>query len=428
MSYIPSELTYEAAAAPEAVVVSRSEAFLTSPTPTHDSSANVIRFHLTGNQMLDLASVRMYATLDWVMAAPAAGAGDAEEICVNSTFGIFSSLEIASGGGVVIERIDDAVCLSQIVANLSYAKDWSEGPGSFLNAQLDPRKRWRDPATTRRFQIGALKLLGFLQSGKFVNPNAFGGLVFTFTLAPVKQLLSRNADDATAGFGLRMTDVKLHYDVCTMSNAYTQWFDQQYLRKGFRVVWDSYQAHTSVALSSGEGDVHLPMSGRRVKAIMMVVRPQTHSNSILHENSSTAFISNVTPGYSFEVSGTRYPPTPITEYQRAYTEALKLCYATGDHQRCGMGYDHFTNNFRIVNPAGAAATDTIAFQGGKLVMCMDFEKFNTSGESGITVPPTGLTAVISMNGLTGGATKTLDAYMIRSQSVTVVAGSVMVDF
>lgn len=467
MSYIPDELTYESSPQPEPVVMIRSETFLVAPADATSSSSSVIRFHITGNQMLDLASLRLYANVAWKRSAGGA------TIFPNPTAGLFSTLEIAAGSGVVIERLEDCVALQQLVSNLSYSAIYANHAGSFTGNSFQAVERTYDygiPATAdtnnnnvptqasvatimadttqnsqfpigHPMEIGVLKLSGFLHSGKFINPNAFGGLVITLTMAPATQVAY--VYPATASCDCRLSNIKLYYDMCTMTPAYQEWFDQQYMRKGFRVVFDSYMARHKFT-PTGPGVYQIPLSGRRVKGCMAVIRDKAHAttaggtdNEAGWRNASTNFLAIPQPNYSIEISGQRFPPSAIDSIQRAHNETLKLCYASHDVQRCAISYYEFTKSI-LASGVYIAATTNPLYAGttaGKFVMCVDFEKYTSSGESGVSIPPSGFSLSFGASGLvTEGAApvdprdQDLTVYLIRSQAVSVFSGQVVLDY
>ena len=240
MPFLPTEFTYEAQDQPEPVVVSRQENYIIASggdaSQYSSGGTNVIRFNITGPQMLDLSSVKMYARVQYqsghvniqglnatydggangINANPAAE--DKTKSCiVNPSISYFSSMEISTLGGVIIERIEDAVLLGQIVTRMSVAKDWQDTTGAFMGEASDPALRRAHFVSVygqnrgHVLEIHALKLFGFLQSGKYINPNSMGGLSFSFTLAPsAEQVFAA----ATITADLNLSDCRLYYDMC----------------------------------------------------------------------------------------------------------------------------------------------------------------------------------------------------------------------
>jgi hypothetical protein len=162
--YVPSEFTYELPAAPEAVVAYRQEQYLLATSQDYGSavgSVDTITFTITGEQMVDLASLKLVA--DCVVEnlpntnatgndeetkylnmwdrstsedqfehveAVAAGVGGnppavpaqtfsrtgeelrgKQNVLMSSSMSWFTELVVESRGGEIIERIDDAATL-----------------------------------------------------------------------------------------------------------------------------------------------------------------------------------------------------------------------------------------------------------------------------------------------------------------------------
>lgn len=485
-TYIPSEFQYEEEASPAATVVLRSEQYLKSPVDKHTANgSNVIGFNVVGNTMLDLSSIRLFADVK-IKGLTATAEGTAavanasyfyapkstttgstttharaqsssytsNEVLFNSTFGYFSSLEIRTQGGRLIERLDDAVCLGAILEAMSFSKGWCNTSGAFMNAQQDPHSRkenWHLNAdqseATAHLEIGAIKMLGFLNSGKYIIPNSLGGLVFSFTMASSKDVFVTNQAAADVTLQMELSNVTLRYDACTMSTEYERWFDNQYRTRGFRIKYDSYMAKTSNILATQIKDQTLQISlqAKRAKAAFIVVRSKGHIDSWSHP--SNAFMSHpirqklAAPAsqpswgsYQLEISGVRYPPTAINDAERAHSEALKTTYALGDVQRQAVSYKQMTQDW-VEAGANASATGALSraqrSEKGRMVLALDFEKFSTTGESGIVVNPSSTMLYLnwpdSKNYGSGGSYE-VTTYLVRSQVFTQIGVQSDVDF
>ena len=430
---IPDELSYEIGPAPPAVVVSRTESFLSSPGEVYSSDSNsVLRFHLTGSSMVDLSSLRLYSDLTGVL-TKAVGAtsttvtgGAATEPTTplpNSTYGIFSQMTLASGDGTVLESLNDCVVLSRIIESMSFGRQWANTGGTFLNAWFDPAYR-NNLGTSTRYEVGAIKMLGFLNSGKYVIPNSFGGIVLTLTIAPGRQIFTGRGGYGD-NFNLQMRGTSLHYDSCLMSERYQAHYNQSYLSGGFRIVFDSYQGHTSNTLTStASQQTTLAIAGKRSKAIMSVLRRQAYINNVaFSDKSATAFLSHTTglpPHYSYEFSGVRMPPSGISNVPQAHNECLKICYSTHDtHRECSS-----MNAWSFDHQEGTYATR----DAGTFIMGLDLEKFTSSGESGLAINPSSTSLILDANFTDNTGPYQLDTFLIRSQSVTVANGRILIDF
>ena len=144
------------------------------------------------------------------------------------------------------------------------------------------------------------------------------GLVISLTIAPGRQIFTSRGGGGE-DFNLTMSDVQLHYDSCVMTPRYNQFYQQSYASGGFRVVLDTYSAHTVNSLTSGAGtQVTLSLAAKRAKGIMSVIRCQAFINSQDYSHySATGFLSQTDTGsfqYAYESQGTRMPPSSIDSF------------------------------------------------------------------------------------------------------------------
>ena len=454
-TYVPPEFEYEMPPSPEPVVVSRSEAYLTTPSDSYDTESNkILRFELTGTQMVDLSSIRMYADVQYQKGSTAQDALAARDYVV-SNMGLFQSIELTTLSGTIIERIDDANLLAVIMSHLCFSEAWSETSGSYSNSQKDIALH---KTAAGRFEINAHKLLGFLHTGKFIMPSLMGGgLRITFTLADAKKLIV--LDTASDKLKLTLSNVKLHYDACIMSQRYQEWFNRQYATQGFRIIWDSYQGHTqsSIKLSATPTIQQFPIqvTAKRCKALVMVVRKtaDTTPDPATPQTYSGAFLSSGFEGgsYQLDVAGVRYPPTAIDSYARAHEEAVKVCYSNNDVQTENIPLSRFSKDWAYDYPSDTSVvtevtqnttdkvvavtnstlkyvTDPLSRRQGQFIMCLDFEKYNSSGESGIVISPNSARVSLALKKAGDKDDYELASYLVRSQSLTVVGGQVVVDY
>ena len=435
-TYVPPEFEYEMPPSPEPVVVSRSEAYLTTPSPSYNTDDNnILRFELTGTQMLDLSSIRMYADLLYQKKTGTTwGALDAKDEVV-SNMALFQSIELSTLSGTIIERVDDANLLAVIMSHLCFGERWAETTGSYSNSQKS-LKDHRKPGTGIRLEINAHKLLGFFHTGKFVMPSILGGgLRITFTLATARKLIVL-ATANPADVKLTLSNVKIHYDLCIMSQRYQEWFNRQYATKGFRIIWDSYQGHTTHTFTpSPSGAVPslqqfpLQITAKRCKALVMALRTKPTPSDIREYSGALLSEGFAQGSYQLDVAGVRYPPTAIDSYPRAHEEAIKVCYSNNDVQTENIDYDKFTTDFGKAAATTAVAGGFDSDDKGRFLMCLDFEKYNSSGESGIVIAPNAARLSIAFNNKANVSdTAELSAYLVRSQSLTVVGGQVVVDY
>lgn len=422
-NFIPDSLTYELQDEPEPVILHRATAYLTSPATTHTSnSSNVIRYTITGNQMVDLSSITLFGTITAAVAGTTTvmpGGTSATSGMMQDTYSLFQTLEVSTANGQMIERITDAHILGKIVKNMSFSEAWMDTAGTFENVHHS--SYLRDNGGGPEYQIGALKLLGFLNCGKYIIPSNFGGgIMISLTMLQASEAcIGRHADNT---FTWSLANPRLYYDVCTMDQSYVDWYRRQYQSKGFRIVFDSH-AMTSNTMNQSGGSQQLLVSAsaKRCKALIAVARRNDTITSAVVD--STAFKANGYLSHQLEINGTRYPPTPINSYSRAHYECLKTCYATHDVTRSCMTFDQFTNDWAL------ASGDDASLRYGQFQMAIDLEKFSTVGGSGVTIPPTGANLIIEWDGSTlNNQAHRIDVCLIHSRSVTVVDGSVQVDF
>jgi len=432
-----------------------------------------------------------------------------------SSMSWFKTLEVKTRAGESIELIQDAVTLGRIVECMSFARSHCDRDGSFHNSEWDPADRnakWElsapmsappggptvannavtDLSASCTIEISALKLLGFLNTGKFIKASMFGGqpgtggggITFTFTMAEDSKIFTLAKDATTYASAakrpyLAFENVKLVYDTCIMSDAYTQWFRSTYENRGMRIVFDSYQGYTEVPLvGTTAQSVNLQVQAKRAKALLFVLR--WSNNRQLWITNYTAFESEMFrkgvkgASYQLNANGVRYPNTPIDSAAKAHAQLLTVCYARSDVHRDCVNVHEFTNNFSReihTNAAHAYTTyaygripDAVSFRTcGGFVGTVDFEKYNTSGESGIALSPSSTTLSLQFppfttavhdiefnaysantekgkmilpavrNDIDGVAsanadTLVLTVFLIRSQAITVANGRVLLDY
>lgn len=551
--YVPPEFTYELTPAPEAVVAFRQEQYLLGNVSKYSNQggpgqSNELVFTLTGDQMVDLSSIKLIvdATVSnlptytrsnpayinrwnaFEIADPSAmdeadmfgqwTAASREgrgtwNIHMASSMSWFRSLEVKTRAGESIELIQDAVTLGRMVECMSFARSHCDRDGSFHNSEWDPADRnakWELSAPLQSgdgsagqntalgmtasctIEISALKLLGFLNTGKFIKASMFGGqpgtggggITFTFTMAEDHKIFTLHPDGTTFTAGgarpaLSFENVRLVYDTCIMSDAYTQWFRSTYENRGMRIVFDSYQGYTEVPLVGlAHQTVNLQVQAKRAKALLFVLRWSQNRN--LWITNFTAFESEMFrkgvkgASYQLNANGVRYPNTPIDSAAKAHAQLLTVCYARSDVHRDCISVAEFTNNFSRQPHTNASEKyneygygripDAISFRTcGCFIGTVDFEKYNTNGESGIALSPSSTTLQLTFpefysntlsdielaayntdyrgkmslpykrDELDGGSqgvadTLVLTVFLIRSQAITVANGRVLLDY
>lgn len=550
--YVPPEFTYELTPAPEAVVAFRQEQYLLGNVSKYSNQggpgqSNELVFTLTGDQMVDLGSLKLIvdatvsnlpdhtrSTLPYInrwnayeIADPSALAEDVRfvnftsaaregrgvwNMHMASSMSWFKTLEVKTRAGESIELIQDAVTLGRMVECMSFARSHCDRDGSFHNSEWDPVDRnakWELSAPLQTstgagsnttlgmtasctIEISALKLLGFLNTGKFIKASMFGGqpgtggggITFTFTMAEDYKIFTLHPDGQTYTAGglkpaLSFENVRLVYDTCIMSDAYTQWFRSTYENRGMRIVFDSYQGYTEVPLVGlAQQSVNLQVQAKRAKALLFVLRWSDNRN--LWITNFTAFESEMFrkgvkgASYQLNANGVRYPNTPIDSAAKAHAQLLTVCYARSDVHRDCVNIHEFTNDFSRNVHSDAIQYYTYYGYGrippnvsyrtcGCFIGTVDFEKYNTNGESGIALSPSSTTLQLTFpefntttlhdieenaydadmkgkmrlpykrsefSAASQGSADTLvlTVFLIRSQAITVANGRVLLDY
>jgi hypothetical protein len=375
-TFIPSELTYRLDPKPDSSIVQqRIESVLSNSTALHrPDSNNTIRFSINSDQFVDLSSISLYSKLQVALTGSAThgtpGAGVVTtKVAVPSSYELFSSITLSTGSGQVIEQLSDANVIGRMMLNM-LAPDRKASIESFTNSQDTPHER-ESCQTPTDFKIGALSLLGFLGSGKYIRTSDLGGLVIECQLAPNSTLFQVPAG-ATAS--LSMTDTRLIFDSCLMSQAYIDSYKASY-SSGLALMFSSIQSHQSSIQTTVSQNIAFNSNSSRCKGIVSVLRPTSAVGNI--EQDSTAGTSNFTDfWYQYDVgSGHLLPSHPVNSYSRALSEVLKLQKNHSNPQCQIYNRTQFSSDY---------THGTTYQQGyGKFVMALDTESFDSSPESGI---------------------------------------------
>lgn len=427
-NFLPSEVTYEPTSQPEPVVLNRTTNVVQSPTSPHTAADSpVIRFTLTNQQMVDLASIKMYADITATV-TPANGSTTSltgttytTKLLSESTFGLFQTLEIATLGGIVIESVQDAGLLARIMKISQFSRSWCAGAGTFFNAAYNPYDRYIYTGATT-YEIGALKLLGLLKSGKYLIPaDMGGGLVFTLTLAPAfRSFVGQSAGDS---FTLSLARCRIVYDSLQMTPAYIAWYSAQYKSKGWQLVFDAHGGTSNVITSSDNAQVQIALQARRAKCLVSVMRPVA---ALTAPNMDSYALKSANMGpYQFDVEGIKYPAVAIDSHARGADQLQVVCGSSGDPQRDSVSFLQFTSDFALATNDATKSN----LENGCFIMSVDLSKFSSTDESGVTIPPSGCSLYFStLPGQAITANHVLSTYCVRSTAVTVINGNVTVDY
>lgn len=457
--YLPEELTYKPEPQPESVVAERHETWLQSPVPTYSpNGVGTIRFQLNTSNFVDLASINMTSKIfvkklkaSDATAQATFAASNNLQIDVNDTYSIFSSISLATGNGTVIEQLDDVVALAQIVKSLSFSNEYLESSGSFFNGSKSNKTGYSYNTDTGTdavpnsedlaWEVPVLKLLGFLNCGKIIRPSTFGGLVFNLTLAPNAQCWTvpvSTTGHPNCSFEMNLYETRLYYDEIIPTDSYRAWYNQNYETKGFRIMIDTYSHTSSTENGTVSKMVRIPISVKRCKALISVLRPTEATTNEASLEPAQRFLCSGKNGfrYQYTSNGTRYPPAPITSYARAHTECMKICAATHDGQRghsCNLR--DFSNNF---STGTTNNTDPVRTQGA-FMMGLSLEKLGAEADTGTLLDPSTTSLEFSMDGPSNDKTWVLNnglehsnflvsTFALHASAITVMDGRVVVEY
>jgi hypothetical protein len=307
--YIPSELTFDGSPFPDSSnIVNRFENVVhSSPESSYSpDSNNQIIFTLTGDNFVDLSSLEMYSSL--TTAITSAGSNTVHglqgvlgtvgtRIGVASTYELFSNMQISTLSGKIIEDLPAANLYGRWAQRSTMANSRLNTTETFSNSLEDVLLN-DSCQTATNYQIAALKLLGFLHSGVYVQPSFVGGLRITLTLAPNSQLYQvRNAADSAA---LTMSQVKLHYKSNQMSPEYLSGYYQRYSQIPYIIRFTSY-SHFSGSMANG-ASYQMPFNdySNRAKSMVSIIRPSADITD--KTKYSQAFFSPVANAFSYRVN------------------------------------------------------------------------------------------------------------------------------
>ena len=425
-SYLVPELTYELPALPENVVVSRQEVMQQSSSSSHEySSTPVIRFAFNGDQFMDLGSLRIFANINTQItsAGPTSSVtSDVSNVKLlpPSTYHLFQSIEVSTGSGVVIERIDDAALLAEIMMRSTWGNQWALGDGSFSNAQLQPHSRaaYTAPSSTNAWEISAHKLLGFLNSGKYLHLNSIGGLVLTLTLAnPVTTHTGRAANEV---YTCSLSNVRAFTSMITPTESYRRFYDEQYRSQGFRMYFDVHGYTSNTVSSVSSQSLQLALTAKRAKCIVTVMR--TVDNITASNKSSYSFWSTGWTSYQYSIDGVPLPAVAVDGYARAHANVQNVCNTSKDAQvDNSLSLTQFTTNFAL-----AAGDGTLANQlNGSWICAIDLERYSSTEEAGMSIAPGSL--MFNFNNTTATGAQMISTYVLKSAAMTVVDGIVSID-
>lgn len=326
---VPAELSYNTPSYPTPVVLKRSVFRMRNSATdvgisTNGSLNNRIEYRINTRTFIDLKTMMFRVKI--TAGGPVANDG------LFSMYNIFDEITLRNESGTIIERLDDAATIAQILLNLYASKDHLNTVGSFSNASYGQMGNPAEAtaATDTYYSLPLFRLLGFFRTGKIIRPSTFGGLYLQLRLGTQAQVVSRNVvgggTAAPADVNYTFSEMDLFFDECLVDQSYEEYYNTNYDTRGFRLDINTFD-HVNVSLNTGgntsERVVRLPFSVTNCLALISVMRRQDAKTS--SANNYRAFIPPTANfHYQYVNEGQRYPQVRVENYERAYEEVLKL--------------------------------------------------------------------------------------------------------
>lgn len=347
---IPASLNYVAPTVPDSVVQRRNLFKLRNTASEIKTDGNTrIDFRLNSRSFVDLSTFMLRAEIK-------ASAADQK---LNSWL-LFDEITVRNEAGTIIERLDDANTIAQIFTLMHVSPYYRESNGTFQGLQAGGKSVINTSFTV--FEIPVLKLLGFFRTGKIVRPSTFGGLHIQLRLADSrKSLISDEANIVT----LELENVDLFYDEVMVTEAYEDYYNNNFDTRGFRmdiITFDHVTHNSNSKENTSERVIRLPFSVSNALALITVVRPDDIASN--HLSSLQHFMSPPVGSnfhYQYTNEGQRYPQVRVENHERAYQEFTKCNRTYNNYQK-----NHLvtSSNFTITELFGVDAASTNKYLNG----------------------------------------------------------------
>lgn len=318
---------------------------------------------------------------------------------------LFSSLQISTSSGQVIELIQNCDVVNQVL-KLSVSQDWLDTVGSMGCNELNRNKRRQPTYTgtmattttmtgTLNMKLDALLCSGFIgKLHKLFPTHLVGGLVLTLTMKPDANIaFDLNVADVTSYV---LSNVRCNYEEAIMKSEYISSFISSY-PLGIELLFDTYSVFnvSPVSLSTTSTEIQFNLNAQKVKALIAVVRSKAATASDVKND--MAFSSDIFSGgagsYQWNLGGVLMPAYPVQNYPRAMEEWAKVC-RLNDFPHCQLlTYKQFSTN----DPINAVASrkvwsdtagntfNSLDKQLGCFVASLDLEKYDSTNRSGVSI-------------------------------------------
>lgn len=426
---IPASLDYVAPTVPDSVVQRRNLFKLRNTATTISSTGNNrIDFRLNSRSFVDLNTFMLRAQIQVTT----------DNTPVNAWL-LFDEITLRNEAGTIIERLDDAGTIAQIFTLLHVSDHYRGTNGTFSGLQDNATAI--PAATDTLFEIPVLKLLGFFRTGKIVRPSTFGGLHIQLRLAPGKKsVVSIGTGNAVVDQVVTLKDVDLFYDEVMVTEAYEDYYNQNFDTRGFRmdiITFDHITHETSQQTNTTERVIRLPFSVSNALALMTVVRPSNYSTN--NKSPMQHFMSpppNTAFHYQYTNEGQRYPQVRVENHERAFQEITK-CNRTYNNYQKSFGITR--TNFTITELAVGSAALNKSELNGTFIMTAHLERVLGDVYSGVSLDSNTCSLEVQTNidtttndkGGTANTTSkdqnlTFDSFVYYTSSVYVLNGQVTV--
>lgn len=341
---IPASLNYVAPTVPDSVVQRRNLFKLRNTASEISTDGNTrIDFRLNSRSFVDLSTFMLRAEIQASVANQT----------LNSWL-LFDEITVRNEAGTIIERLDDANTIAQIFTLMHVSNQYRTTNGTFQGLQTGGKAV--DNTTFTVFEIPVLKLLGFFRTGKIVRPSTFGGLHIQLRLADSRKSV---ISTETTAVKLTLKNVDLFYDEVMVTEAYEDYYNNNFDTRGFRmdiITFDHVTHNSNSKQNTSERVIRLPFSVSNALALITVVRPDNITSD--HLSSLQHFMSppeGETFHYQYTNEGQRYPQVRVENHERAYQEFTKCNRTYNNYQK-----DHVVDlfNFTTTELSNISATST----------------------------------------------------------------------
>jgi len=319
---VPAELSYNTPTYPTPVVLKRSVFRMRNSATdvgiSNGSLNNRIEYRINTRTFIDLKTMMFRVKITPSNTVTKEG--------LLSMYNIFDEITLRNESGTIIERLDDAATIAQILLNLYASNDHLDTVGSFSNATYNRKVNPIKEGTY--YSLPLFRLLGFFRTGKIIRPSTFGGLYLQLRLATQTQVVSAdkaadpNPNEETYSF----SEMDLFFDECLVDQSYEEYYNTNYDTRGFRLDINTFD-HVNVTLNdtrnTSERVVRLPFSVTNCLALISVLRRVDSKTSSVN-NYRTFIPPTENFHYQYVNEGQRYPQVRVENHERAYEEVLKL--------------------------------------------------------------------------------------------------------